>query len=222
MCWRSRQELRHLNCRSWSELSVAALCACPHLDSEVAQLTIEYRKEEQLPTHQLLSKPLFIFTVILCNFPSNIVFKPAHSEYMWLLTLKKRWRLPGDFFPLPTCIITVKKINWWVGKQNKNHFEFLCSRHWYYIWVSTHRLQIPALIMQEDPRGGHVFAAALTCSLTFTHVQKFVESCYPGFFLRALFPSRPLLFVLIFNTAIQSVWFYHRFSITLKERHNSK
>lgn len=129
-----------------------------------------------------------------------------------------RW----SFF-LPTGIITVKKINWWVGKQNKNHFEFLCSRHWYYIWVSTHRLQIPALIMQEDPRGGHVFAAAPTCNLTFTYVQKFVvlESCYPGSFLRAVFPSGPL-FVLIVNTAIKSVWFYHWFFITVKEHHNSQ
>lgn len=68
------------------DLSEAALCDRPHLDSEVTRLTIEYRKGEQLSTHELLSKPLFIFTVILCNFPSCIIFKPAHSEYMWLLT----------------------------------------------------------------------------------------------------------------------------------------
>lgn len=64
------------------ELSEAALSDRPHLDSEVTQLTIEYRKEEQLPTHEPLSQPLFIFTVILCNFPSCIIFNPAHSEYV--------------------------------------------------------------------------------------------------------------------------------------------
>lgn len=80
------------------EPSEAALCDRPRLDSEVTRLTIEYWKE-QLLTHELVSQPLFIFTVILCNFPSCIIFKPAHSEYMWLLTLKKRWRLLGDLFP---------------------------------------------------------------------------------------------------------------------------
>lgn len=88
-----------------AELSEAALSDRPNLDSEVTQLTTEYRKE-QLPTHELLSQPLFIFTVILCNFPSCIIFKPAHSEYV-TINFKEKVTASGWSFPPCACIITV-------------------------------------------------------------------------------------------------------------------
>lgn len=79
------------------------------------------------------------------------------------------------------------------GQAEQKSFWISLQQHWYYIWVSTHLLQIPALIIQEDPRGSHEFAAAPTCSLTCTHMRKFVvlENLLCWLFLSGRFNSDP-------------------------------